>query len=111
MSAGMKSSNKPSIINLKLNSYQKMVQINNRPHKKSEHYSGKIIMAFPNMENVEWEFELVRTTNGVVKDQIIFPETEALQRLGKTERDCMTRTILECIKRQKIDQTELENTH
>ena len=41
-----------------------MIKISVKPSKKVEHFMGTITMAFPGIENKNWNFALLRTTNG-----------------------------------------------
>jgi hypothetical protein len=41
-----------------------MIKISDKPSKKVEHFMGTITMAFPGIENKNWNFAVLRTTNG-----------------------------------------------
>ena len=41
-----------------------MIKISDKPSKKVEHFTGTITMAFPGIENKNWNFAVLRTTNG-----------------------------------------------
>ena len=42
-----------------------MIRISDKPTKRVEHFTGTITMAFPGIENKNWNFTVLRTTNGV----------------------------------------------
>jgi len=42
-----------------------MIKISDKPSKRVEHFTGTITMAFPGIENKNWNFTVLRTTNGV----------------------------------------------
>ena len=42
-----------------------MIRISDKPSKRVEHFAGTITMAFPNCENTNWNFTVLRSTNGV----------------------------------------------
>ena len=42
-----------------------MITISDKPSKRVEHFSGTITMAFPGVENTNWSFTVLRSTNGV----------------------------------------------
>ena len=41
-----------------------MIRISDKPSKRVEHFAGTITMAFPGVENKNWNFTVLRTTNG-----------------------------------------------
>jgi hypothetical protein len=42
-----------------------MIRISDKPTKRVEHFTGTITMVFPGIENKNWNFTVLRSTNGV----------------------------------------------
>lgn len=41
-----------------------MIKISDKPTKKVEYYAGTATMVFPNVNNKDWDFMVLRTSNG-----------------------------------------------
>lgn len=74
-----------------------MISISDKPHKKTEFFNGTIYIAYPNCEKIEWEFTLLRHTNGSIKYSIqvhdATPEQEQM----------IAATILANIEREQVN--------
>ncbi len=47
-----------------------MITISDKPEKKSEFFKGSITIVLPHSDETDWNFYLVRHTNGKVEDEV-----------------------------------------
>lgn len=74
-----------------------MITISDKPHKKTEFFSGTIYIAFPHCEKIEWEFTLLRHTNGSIKFSIDVHDATPDQ------QEAIAGTILANIEREQVN--------
>jgi len=53
-----------------------MIRISDKPSKRVEHFTGTITMAFPGVENKNWNFTVLRTTNGITTFDVEIDEKQ-----------------------------------
>jgi hypothetical protein len=86
-----------------------MIQLNKRAYKKADYHKGKVIACFDGIEEkCEWDFELLRQMNGTVVDDILLhPSDVAI--MGEANARSLRNTILECLKKDRVNWIEMEN--
>ena len=47
-----------------------MIAISDKPEKKHEYFKGSITIVLPHCDETDWNFYLVRKTNGKVEDEV-----------------------------------------
>ena len=53
-----------------------MINISNKPSKQVEYFAGTITMSFPGIKNKEWNFTVLRTTNGITTFDVEIDEKQ-----------------------------------
>lgn len=53
-----------------------MINISNKPSKQVEHFAGTITMSFPGVKNKDWNFTVLRTTNGITTFDVEIDEKQ-----------------------------------
>jgi hypothetical protein len=77
-----------------------MITIDNRPHKRTEHFRGSITLALSEEAQPTYLFELLRHTNGSIKyDVVIDPSYE----LSDAHRDILVKTILANLSKEQVN--------
>ncbi len=66
-----------------------MIQVQTKPHKRIEYHAGTITMCVAGSENIQWDFELIRSINGEHKNSVEL-KTEATE----VQREIIVGTIL-----------------
>lgn len=77
-----------------------MITIDNRPHKRTEHFRGSITLALSEEAQPTYLFELLRHTNGSIKyDVVIDPSYQ----LSDAHRDILVKTILANLSKEQVN--------
>jgi len=66
-----------------------MITVQTKPHKRVEYHAGTITMCVAGSDTINWEFELIRSINGELKNAVILL-TEATD----IQREIIVGTIL-----------------
>ena len=66
-----------------------MITVKTKPHKRVVYHAGTITMCVAGSETINWEFELIRSINGELKNAVILL-TEATD----IQREIIVGTIL-----------------
>ena len=53
-----------------------MINISDKPSKQVEHFAGTITMSFPGVKNKDWNFTVLRTTNGITTFDVEIDEKQ-----------------------------------
>lgn len=75
-----------------------MIKIESTPVKQVKVHKGTITMVVPHDERTDFEFELHRTTNGVVSDKVLTPLYAEDERLSET----IQKTVLINLSKEQI---------
>lgn len=73
-----------------------MINISDKPHKKTEHFSGVIFMAIAGHDRIEWKFELLRHTNGAERFEVYVEDADEFA------ASMIKNTILANIQREQV---------
>jgi hypothetical protein len=77
-----------------------MITIDNKPHKRTEHFRGSITLALSDEAQPSYSFELLRHTNGSVNYEVVIdPSYE----LSDAHRDILVKTILANLSKEQVN--------
>ena len=77
-----------------------MITIDNKPHKRTEHFRGSITLALTEEAQPTYMFELLRHTNGSIKYEV---RIDASHELSDAHRDILVRTILANVAKEQVN--------
>jgi hypothetical protein len=64
-----------------------MINISNKPSKQVEHFAGTITMSFPGVKNKDWNFTVLRTTNGITTFDVEIDEKQFNEHFDEHTRE------------------------
>jgi hypothetical protein len=79
-----------------------MINIDTKPHKRTEYFYGSITMALPNTDRTSWKFELLRMTNGTVTfgvNMLYEPNEEPLSDIAE---EMIVKTIIANLQKEQV---------
>jgi hypothetical protein len=79
-----------------------MIQIQSKPIAKTETFLGRITMAVPNVNQLSWDFKLIRHTNGTNRDEVIVNTDGMDERIAADVQTLIAETVLANIKVEQI---------
>ena len=56
-----------------------MITISEKPFKKTDYYRGSIIIAVSGSDRVDWQFTLLRHTNGTIEYDVLVDDATVAQ--------------------------------
>jgi len=82
-----------------------MINIDTKPHMRTEYFWGSITMALPHTEHTNWKFELLRITNGVVAYDV---KIHTLEQLHPEAEQLLIKTVIANIAKEQVKWTPQE---
>jgi hypothetical protein len=79
-----------------------MIQIQSKPIAKTETFLGRVTMAVPNVNQLSWDFKLIRHTNGTNRDEVIVNTDGMDERIAADVQTLIAETVLANIKVEQI---------
>lgn len=77
-----------------------MITIDNKPHKRTEHFRGSITLALSDEAQPSYSFELLRHTNGSVNYEVVIDPS---YQLSDAHRDILVKTILANLSKEQVN--------
>lgn len=77
-----------------------MITIDNKPHKRTEHFRGSITLALSDEAQPSYSFELLRHTNGSIKYEVVIDPS---YQLSDAHRDILVKTILANVAKEQVN--------
>jgi hypothetical protein len=79
-----------------------MINIDTKPHKRTEYFYGSITMALPNTDRTSWKFELLRITNGTVSFDVDLLYEANEEPLSDMFELMIVRTIIANLQKEQV---------
>lgn len=77
-----------------------MITIDNKPHKRTEHFRGQITLALSDEAQPTYSFELLRHTNGSIKYEVVIDSSHVLD---DAHRTILVKTILANVAKEQVN--------
>jgi hypothetical protein len=85
-----------------------MINIDTKPHKRTEYFCGSITMALPLTDRTNWKFELMRTTNGSVSFDVALIYEANEEPLSDVLEELIIQTVIANLKKEQVKWTPQE---
>ena len=85
-----------------------MIRISDKPTKRVEHFAGTITMALPGCENTNWNFTVLRSTNGSTTFAVEADYDQIHEHIKDTDDAAYFATMLEATVKANLAKEQAE---
>jgi hypothetical protein len=85
-----------------------MINIDTKPHKRTEYFYGSITMALPHTDRTSWKFELLRMTNGTVSYDVNLIREVSDEPLHPEAEHLLIKTVIANLQKEQVKWTPQE---